>query len=85
MQAASWGTPDKILRGLEARRKVVGDFEMNVAFRFGGTPYEVVGARPEAVRQGSAAGGEILEVGEGRESGGVTFFKETRTLSRPAR
>ena len=41
MQAASWGTPDKILRGLEARRKVVGDFEMNVAFRFGGTPYEV--------------------------------------------
>ncbi len=41
MQAASWGSPDKILRGLEARRKVVGDFEMNVAFRFGGTPYEV--------------------------------------------
>jgi alkanesulfonate monooxygenase SsuD/methylene tetrahydromethanopterin reductase-like flavin-dependent oxidoreductase (luciferase family) len=41
MQAASWGTPDKILRGLEARRKVVGDFEMNVAFRFGGTPFEV--------------------------------------------
>ena len=41
MQAATWGTPDKILRGLEARRKVVGDFELNVAFRFGGTPYEV--------------------------------------------
>src|SRR5204862_7412702 len=41
MQAASWGTPDKILRGLEARRQVVGDFELNVAFRFGGTPYEV--------------------------------------------
>src|SRR5437868_380564 len=41
MQAASWGTPDKILRGLEARRKVLGDFEMNVAFRFGGTPFEV--------------------------------------------
>jgi len=41
MQAASWGTPDKILRGLEARRKLLGDFEMNVAFRFGGTPYEV--------------------------------------------
>src|SRR5437588_5816379 len=33
MQAASWGTPDKILRGLEARRKLLGDFEMNVAFR----------------------------------------------------
>jgi alkanesulfonate monooxygenase SsuD/methylene tetrahydromethanopterin reductase-like flavin-dependent oxidoreductase (luciferase family) len=41
MQAASWGTPDKILRGLEARRALLGDFEMNVAFRFGGTPYEV--------------------------------------------
>ncbi len=41
MQAASWGTPDKILRGLEERWKIVGDFELNVAFRFGGTPYEV--------------------------------------------
>jgi len=41
MQAASWGTPDKILRGLEARRNIIGDFELNVAFRFGGTPYEV--------------------------------------------
>jgi alkanesulfonate monooxygenase SsuD/methylene tetrahydromethanopterin reductase-like flavin-dependent oxidoreductase (luciferase family) len=41
MQAASWGTPDKILRGLEARRKLLGDFEMNVSFRIGGTPYEV--------------------------------------------
>src|SRR5207245_9650754 len=41
MQAASWGTPDKILRGLEARRKLLGDFEVNVAFRFGGTHYEV--------------------------------------------
>ena len=41
MQAASWGTPDKILRGLEERRKIVGDFELNVAFRFGGTPYGV--------------------------------------------
>ena len=41
MKAASWGTPDKILRDLEQRRKVVGDFELNIAFRFGGTPYEV--------------------------------------------
>jgi alkanesulfonate monooxygenase SsuD/methylene tetrahydromethanopterin reductase-like flavin-dependent oxidoreductase (luciferase family) len=41
MQAASWGTPEKILRGLEERRKILGDFELNVAFRFGGTPYEV--------------------------------------------
>ena len=41
MQAASWGTPDKILRDLEVRRKLLGYFEMNVAFRFGGTPYDV--------------------------------------------
>ena len=41
MKAASWGTPDKILRGLEARRKLLGEFELNIAFRFGGTPYEV--------------------------------------------
>jgi alkanesulfonate monooxygenase SsuD/methylene tetrahydromethanopterin reductase-like flavin-dependent oxidoreductase (luciferase family) len=41
MKAASWGTPDKILRGLEARRKLLGDFELNVAFRFGGTPFAV--------------------------------------------
>lgn len=41
MQAASWGTPDKILRGLEDRRRALGDFELNVAFRFGGTPFEV--------------------------------------------
>ena len=41
MKAASWGTPDKILRNLEERRELLGNFEMNVAFRFGGTPYEV--------------------------------------------
>ena len=41
MKAASWGTPDKILRGLEERRKILGDFELNVSFRFGGTPYEI--------------------------------------------
>ena len=41
MKAASWGTPDKILRGLEARRELLGDFELNVSFRFGGTPPDV--------------------------------------------
>ena len=41
MKAATWGTPDRILRELEARREVVGDFELNVAFRFGGVPYEI--------------------------------------------
>jgi hypothetical protein len=40
MKAAVWGTPDRILRELEARREVIGDFELNVAFRFGGIPYD---------------------------------------------
>jgi len=41
MKAATWGTPDRILRELEARREVLGDFELNVAWRFGGMPYDV--------------------------------------------
>ena len=41
MKAASWGTPDRILRELEKRREIVGDFELNVSFRFGGTPMDV--------------------------------------------
>jgi alkanesulfonate monooxygenase SsuD/methylene tetrahydromethanopterin reductase-like flavin-dependent oxidoreductase (luciferase family) len=41
MKAATWGTPDRILRELETRRAVVGDFELNVAWRFGGMPYEI--------------------------------------------
>jgi hypothetical protein len=41
MQAAVWGTPDRILRELEVRRGVIGDFELNTAFRFGGIPYEL--------------------------------------------
>ena len=40
MKSASWGTPDRILRELEKRREVVGDFELNVSFRFGGIPYD---------------------------------------------
>jgi hypothetical protein len=33
MQAATWGTPERILRALEARCEVMGDFELNVALR----------------------------------------------------
>ncbi len=40
MKAAVWGTPERILRELETRRQTIGDFELNVAFRFGGVPYE---------------------------------------------
>ncbi|HVQ74427.1 MAG TPA: hypothetical protein VMT79_02705 [Candidatus Binatia bacterium] len=41
MQAAVWGTPDRILRTLEARRAIVGDFELATSFRFGGTPLDL--------------------------------------------
>jgi alkanesulfonate monooxygenase SsuD/methylene tetrahydromethanopterin reductase-like flavin-dependent oxidoreductase (luciferase family) len=41
MQAAVWGTPDRILRMFEERRSVVGDFELATSFRFGGTPYDL--------------------------------------------
>jgi hypothetical protein len=41
MKAAVWGTPDRILRMLEERRSVVGDFELATSFRFGGTPFSV--------------------------------------------
>ncbi len=41
LKAAVWGPPDRILRELETRRQVVGDFELATSFRFGGIPYEV--------------------------------------------
>jgi len=41
MEASVWGTPDKVLRMLEERRDVLGDFELATSFRFGGTPYDV--------------------------------------------
>lgn len=39
LKAAVWGTPDRILRELEARRAAAGAFELCTSFRFGGTPY----------------------------------------------
>jgi alkanesulfonate monooxygenase SsuD/methylene tetrahydromethanopterin reductase-like flavin-dependent oxidoreductase (luciferase family) len=44
MEAAVWGTPDRILRKLEERRGIVGDFELATSFRFGGTPYDLAEA-----------------------------------------
>lgn len=41
MEAAVWGTPDRILRMFEERRRIVGDFELATSFRFGGTPYQL--------------------------------------------
>ena len=39
MQASAWGTPDDVLKTLEARRKLLGAFELATSFRFGGIPY----------------------------------------------
>jgi len=36
-----WGTPDRILRKLEERKGIVGEFELATSFRFGGTPYDL--------------------------------------------
>ena len=44
LQAAVWGTPDRILRAFEDRRAIVGDFELCTAFRIGGIPYELAEA-----------------------------------------
>jgi alkanesulfonate monooxygenase SsuD/methylene tetrahydromethanopterin reductase-like flavin-dependent oxidoreductase (luciferase family) len=44
MKAAVWGPPDRVLRELEARRSVIGDFELDTAFRFGGIPFETAEA-----------------------------------------
>jgi alkanesulfonate monooxygenase SsuD/methylene tetrahydromethanopterin reductase-like flavin-dependent oxidoreductase (luciferase family) len=40
MKASIWGTPDDVLRALEARRKLLGAFELATSFRFGGIPFE---------------------------------------------
>jgi alkanesulfonate monooxygenase SsuD/methylene tetrahydromethanopterin reductase-like flavin-dependent oxidoreductase (luciferase family) len=41
MEAAVWGTPDRILKKLDERRAIVGNFELATSFRFGGTPCDL--------------------------------------------
>jgi hypothetical protein len=41
LKAAVWGPPERILKMLEERRQVVGDFELATSFRFGGIPFEI--------------------------------------------
>jgi alkanesulfonate monooxygenase SsuD/methylene tetrahydromethanopterin reductase-like flavin-dependent oxidoreductase (luciferase family) len=38
LQVAVRGTPDQVLRAYEARRELLGDYELNSSFRFGGIP-----------------------------------------------
>jgi len=40
MGATSWGTPDRVLQTLDARRALLGNFELATSFRFGGIPYD---------------------------------------------
>jgi alkanesulfonate monooxygenase SsuD/methylene tetrahydromethanopterin reductase-like flavin-dependent oxidoreductase (luciferase family) len=40
LKATAWGTPDKVLRTLEARRELLGPYELATTFRFGGLPFE---------------------------------------------
>jgi alkanesulfonate monooxygenase SsuD/methylene tetrahydromethanopterin reductase-like flavin-dependent oxidoreductase (luciferase family) len=39
--ASAYGTPDQVLATLDARRRLLGDYELQTAFRFGGIPYPV--------------------------------------------
>ena len=38
LQVAVRGTPDQVLKAYEARRALLGDFELSSSFRFGGIP-----------------------------------------------
>jgi alkanesulfonate monooxygenase SsuD/methylene tetrahydromethanopterin reductase-like flavin-dependent oxidoreductase (luciferase family) len=40
MGAGAWGTPDEVLSTLEARRELIGPFELSTSFRFGGMPFD---------------------------------------------
>jgi alkanesulfonate monooxygenase SsuD/methylene tetrahydromethanopterin reductase-like flavin-dependent oxidoreductase (luciferase family) len=56
LQVAVRGTPDQVLRAYEERRRLLGDFELNSSFRFGGIPF----AKAEASMRLFAA--EVLPV-----------------------
>ena len=38
---SQWQAFRPVLEALEARREVIGDFELNASFRFGGIPFPV--------------------------------------------
>ena len=73
MQAASWGTPDKILRGLETAPEGRRRFRAERRLPLRRHALRGRRARPEAVRQGGAAGAQIARVrGSGPGGGGVS-------------
>ncbi|MSR13590.1 MAG: LLM class flavin-dependent oxidoreductase [Gammaproteobacteria bacterium] len=42
LASQTWGTPQQILEKIEARRKIVGDYDGLFAVRFAGAPYDMV-------------------------------------------
>lgn len=40
LDVTAWGTPEQIIEKYEKRRDLIGDFDINPAFRFGGMSYE---------------------------------------------
>ncbi len=40
MKATAHGTPDQVIAQFEARRELLGDFELATCFRYGGIPFE---------------------------------------------
>lgn len=40
LSVQAWGTPDQVVEKLLARRELLGDYDLNVCFRFAGLPYE---------------------------------------------
>jgi len=65
LAAAVWGAPDRVPRELEERRGLIGDFELNASFRFGGTPYD------EAEASSRLFGNEVSPVLKSRHSAAI--------------
>ena len=36
LEVQAWGTPDQIIQKLEARREIIGDFDLTCCFRYSG-------------------------------------------------
>ena len=70
-----WGPPDRILRELETRREVIGEFELQHLVPLRRHPVRRGRDVDAAVRQGGAAGAAVVGddgcAGAGRAGGGV--------------
>ena len=39
-----WGTPEQYMEKINARRAIIGDFDLNFCFHFAGMPFEQRGS-----------------------------------------